>query len=1084
MPKRIILFILGLVIAIGAFWLYQTLTGTTFFTPKAVLRPTTRSSEIPPGYESRYPDGQLEYVVNARKIELVKNANNESTQGQYELTEPTAVYYTTDNQIIKARADRGVFIVDNIGSGTKIKPVPRGGRLAGNIIITIGPAASFIDGSFDLQPGQIQIRLDKDLEFDYNDRLFTSAGNVQVRNERVEFDGKRLTLALNMVDRRIEFLRIDEGNKILLKNIANDALALRPTVTTQESPATNSATTDTAPALVTADPATPSDAPAATHPAATKAATPPTTYKLSFGSQVKASVGTRSHTSEQLFVLFMIDGSNLRTTKKTVTSAPAPHPTFSPAPAKSPATAPTTQLVLAPVPPLSKEQESDLVVTWSGPMEMRPSGPDDLKLLHGRDAALEAVGTRENPVIMRDTTGNSLRQATAGRIWYHAAAQKLQLEKGDLAAITFADPTLGKATCDGLAFTQTGDGTSTVELVGPGNIEVLQSAVRRSTNPQDAKRPPITAAWSKLLVLDLLTIPDSQKSSTPANSPASSPRGTLMVRHGVMTGDVALRDTGFSLRADSLDFLIASTADSKNPAALEKLLATGHIQIRAARTGSTSLLDADKPDGLSANTLELLTAVAEGSKLPVLSSMIASGDVLAWSHTEDKDTKKIHRQQITAPKLQVDLAPRDASAAVATTQSFDGSQVQQMIASDGVKVELEGFGALPVTATAQSLVADPKAGKATLQGIVQPNGIVRFARVQQGENQIAGEKILLDQKSQSLEIPGNGAFVFSQPGQKAGDADTPVQVTWSKNMSYHGKGLLASFNGNVKAEMLGHADQYSRLTCDESLTVKLTQQNETNAAGPATAPTATAPASLGKIQLAELIALGNVKAEGATLDPAQKPITRLFMQAPKLVYTEASKTMTIPGTGSLLIEDYRIDPQTRPEGKGQTAFAWTGSLSYVGTTGTITFSKDVRMIHIPVKPFQPAGAKPADKPAAQRIDLNCSTLTALMIQSKDAGGGNTIASPVALGAGGNQKLAKVSATDAALNLDNNELAAAILDFDAVENKAVARGKNGSWAAFSNGDNRGEADQIIWDLTKDGQNAFTLIRPRGNITTPN
>ena len=62
------------------------------------------------------------------------------------------------------------------------------------------------------------------------------------------------------------------------------------------------------------------------------------------------------------------------------------------------------------------------------------------------------------------------------------------------------------------------------------------------------------------------------------------------------------------------------------------------------------------------------------------------------------------------------------------------------------------------------------------------------------------------------------------------------------------------------------------------------------------------------------------------------------------------------------------------------------------------------------------------------------------------------------------------------------LTADVLDFDALENKASARGKNGNYASFSNGANHGDADEILWDLKKD-QNAFTLIRPRGNIETP-
>ena len=40
---------------------------------------------------------------------------------------------------------------------------------------------------------------------------------------------------------------------------------------------------------------------------------------------------------------------------------------------------------------MPSDKEDDLVVTWTGPMEMRPTGPDDLKLVNGRDRALEVL---------------------------------------------------------------------------------------------------------------------------------------------------------------------------------------------------------------------------------------------------------------------------------------------------------------------------------------------------------------------------------------------------------------------------------------------------------------------------------------------------------------------------------------------------------------------------------------------------------------------------------------------------------------------------------------------------------------------
>ncbi len=1072
MSKRIATFVLSLVVVIGIFLTYQWITGTSMlFAPKKPTVTEVKGSERdrPVSIEVRRPTGELEYVLNAARAVQAKNDHGDPIPGQYLLTSPSATYHFADGRIVFIRADAGTLVIDQVnglsltasGAAGAKKPTPKGGKLSGHVVLTIGPQESFTDNTLDLKPGQIQARLDKDLEFDYTQRLLTSPGKIHVRSDQIAFDGEELTLAFNPDEKRIEFLRIDKGDTVIIKRVGSAGLGLglgAPSASTTQ----------------TADVATPPAVENTTAPASNdENKLAPTTYKLSFGRDVKATVGKRALTSDQLYVLFRLAGGEVTSKAgKPAATEPAEVP-GTPSPIAPVASHPATNMTKlaatqpAPFEPLSEPAEDDLVVHWTGSMEMRPSGPEDLILTTSKDWALEAVGTVQHPVVVQDQDTT----ATSGRTWLHRGEMRVKLEPGEVGKVELADPKFGKVVCQGVSGTMDAQGKSIQTVFeGPAQAEVPQSVLRRGDEANAQRGRPLVASWKKGLTLDWVSVPDIKNPG----------KNTWTVRHAAMTGNAQVTDAAFSIGADLLDVLISYTGETKTPQAFEKLLATGNVQVRSARGdhGPDNLSDEGHPDGLSAGKLEVLTQVPPGAKAPVPASLIATDDVVAWTYTEKgaagaaKDQKKFTRQQISTPHMEVALETKDRGTAAETRNpdTLGGTQARLLTATDGVTVEIEGFGNLPVIAKCQTLTAEPKAGTATLEGVMQPNGIMQPARLQQGGNQIAGAKVLLDQKRESLEIPGNGEFTFFQPSQKKDDAGSPVQVTWTKRMTYSGKDLLAAFYGDVSAKLLSKEDQTSELKCDDVLEVKLEETSET------------ADGSK-KPRLGQIIASGHVKAEGASLDAQKKPITRVYLQAPKLIYTEATRTLDVPVAGSLLVEDFRADPKgnQNANGRGQTAFSWKDKLQYAGNTGTITFRKEVHMVHVPVKPFKmPA----ADAAKGSRVDLSCDSLSATLVQSKEAGGGDTIASPVALGTGGNQKLSKVVADGGAvLSLNENELSADTLEFDALANKAVATGKNGNAATFTGNNAGGSADQILWDLTKD-QNAFTLIRPRGDIQTPN
>ncbi len=79
------------------------------------------------------------------------------------------------------------------------------------------------------------------------------------------------------------------------------------------------------------------------------------------------------------------------------------------------------------------------MVTWKGPLEMRPAAAGDAQLSDKRDIALEAVGTAEQPVRVEDETST----AQAGILQYHRAVQSVALLPGEAGpvVITYVDAT-------------------------------------------------------------------------------------------------------------------------------------------------------------------------------------------------------------------------------------------------------------------------------------------------------------------------------------------------------------------------------------------------------------------------------------------------------------------------------------------------------------------------------------------------------------------------------------------------------------------------------------------------------------------
>ena len=1109
MRKKIALFIIGAVLSIGTFLIYQHLTGATF---SSSHRPVATggalsNEERPPTFESRRPNGELEYVLSTKKAVPSKDANGNVIQGQYDLTKPTGSYYTDDGKLMYIRADTGVMSVDETAPGKSgSKPVPKGGHLSGHVVLTYGPRESFSGTSEELQPGQLQVRFEQDLDLNYAEQLLTSPGLVHLRSDQLEFDGENLTIAFNRGMKRIELLRIDpltgngKNNYMLIKNVGRDALGMDDSTPpdktpSKPAPANPAATTDAPPQPVVPPPAdgtAPATGASATGPAPEKRIS----YKLSFGKNVTATMGQRSLTSDQLFVLFSPaspgeakGGNATQSASSTPAAANSSGTISSTPPPAGPTTSPdNSTAAAAPTPPTSPPKGDDLEVRWTGPMEMRPTTDTDLQLVDRHDVALEALGTSDRPVIVKDPSYS----ATAGRLWFHRAEQRFELEPNGLPDVLATDvdpahPTFGagKLICQGLSYLRD---SNLVHLKGPGSVEMPSALIGRNTQPGEK---PLTAKWQQQLDIELANLP--------AAKGLENTHRTL--RHLVFTGPCDITSSDFHIDANALDVLVANAGvDAKGSAKSvpEHVLATGNVHLKYPHQQGGSIDDSAKPDGLNANRVELLTVRPAAGAAPVPAALLADENVEAWSyapHREDgKDNGRLDKQTIYTPKLNVALEQgATANAAPAENGTGLGRNVKakSLVASDGVIVELEGFQPETINATGRTLTVTTNAlqgrdlATAVIDGEGMPDGSIKFAQLTEGENKIGGEHILLDQHSRTISIPGRGQFDFIQPAEK-GKPATPVQVTWSRKMDFDGRTLLARFFGNIDAHIHDRPDEQSQLTCTDELDVQLNRAGKDPATGVA-----------GKGGLKSLRATGHVIAYGITFDPNdtrpdRKPLTGLRIQDVDLMtYDDAGKRLDIPGSGKLAVTDHRpLKPgETSQDNRGDTRFDWGSGLTYDGAKNLITFTGDVYMFHLPEKPLKALPGTPTSTPktgTAQSnppIELSADQLTAKLLAKDPTRTG--AANPLEIGSGTEQKLEWVQALgtptkDAELKMGEDSIIVRTLTFDALHN--LARGiaaPDGVGELTRPGEAMVNFQKVEWDLTKN-ENAFIITGATGGI----
>ncbi len=1117
MPKRIALFILGVVLAVGAFLLYQLFSGSgggSGNRPKATV--TTPSTTLPMTIEERDPDGRLVYFITAPHApEPIKDAAGNALPGQFRISNPIAQFYEKSGRLIQVEAETCDLAMATLpgaggglggGGGLSILPMAGGksamrldqisGSLYGHARLSIGVKPGIVKGDKDPFANGVRIYFDGPVKLDGASQQLTTDEGLHIRSETIEADQHGMKATFDQKTKTILSLRIGEnpkGNQIIVRNMGEKAMNVLG---------------DKNSGAETGHGGGNANAVAPTTSSATKPAEVPPIYRLTFGQDVLARAADRKLAAQNLSMIFSptpeLMGQNATQTAPAGPPAPVPLPLN--------ATMPGLESIPLEVPPMGPPQAKDLVITWAGPLEMLPVDPALVKLSTPDEVILEAVGTREIPATVTKDAGATQRgfEALFGKLKYdtghpivlmpdeynRVVLRGLSMAGG--AATAPADAFQSEVVCGQVTLTQVDKEHFLAELLGPGVM----------TDKRMEKGAEVTSIikWKNSMQLQLVPDPNDPKGNN------------LTVRSAAFDGGSITRNgpKGFDFSADTMDLLVANVAKVKDPQ-LEHMLATGNVKL--VRHG----LRPEDQGETFADRLEVLTQKGPPGQPPAISQMLADGHVTSWRYARDSSlvpgaapavaaigpvnpATLYRKESLTAGRFAAALAPKPKSdtTAPATQASALGDvgeafDIEHFVAQQNVRMEITpppGSKRAGLLVTGDLLDSYPLKNSAVITAGTGPDDIVH---VTHGTDVMEGRRLEVDKYKDTYNIncPGPGMFHVTLRPSDANKQPMPLDVTWQKQMHFDGANNLIVFEGSPVALAPGKLEDQAFLACDKTITVKLIK-TEKSATRPAAAGTDDLDYDLEWLQ-----AVGKVDVRGASYDVNNKLLSRIRLSATdSLKYTKKGDLIDIPGEGFMVIEDNRPDKaNTQFSAAGETDFTWKGSLIR-DDKGLITISKGVTFLFRPVKPLKFASSlgtstsprasgtqtappnptyvllqtenltampKPPD-PAAKKAD-NIVNVGADGMSRVTASGGPVLEL-------GNYQSPFNAATRTAVMLINGN----VMDMDMTKNLAVITGAGEDPAVIEHLA-RGEhftGRRITVDTTKD-QGGITVEDGRGNVT---
>lgn len=473
--------------------------------------------------------------------------------GQRRLVNPDAWIFMRDGRRVHITADDGLVMMPDPNQA------PDSGTLEGNVTINaydapVNPtdplAAAMGIKAADHELPSVTARFDKPVEFERRYQRLTSSGRFVIDAPALNFIGHNLTVMLNEVKGRIELIDIRRGEQLILRPSAQASANKDSGITRTRQ--RQAATIRTVSQSSSAQPIQAPSTKLSAKPAPTSKQTP---YHIEFQDQVMVNlIGSGTLNAETLDVWAnLVDGSlspdaikqlNFKSQSEPVTTTASetkieaktetqPTPPESSKPAtqsastKPTSTSPTTSGT-SNTPPKPVAKDGEVLVTWSGPLVVKPIDDPSATALASEELALSF----NSQDLVRFASADQAVTGSAKQLTYGATTASLELQGSETSPVQLAAQDAGTLYSTTL---QANLDDGVISIPSPGRLE----------SKPTLDQPPAQIDWSDNAQFTLV------------KTPLNELTGRLQAAE--FTGQVIGTRQDAVLRANALDAVFEST---------------------------------------------------------------------------------------------------------------------------------------------------------------------------------------------------------------------------------------------------------------------------------------------------------------------------------------------------------------------------------------------------------------------------------------------------------------------------------------------------------------------------------------------
>lgn len=881
----------------------------------------TGSAPLPPGYGAGEPvalPDVREAIIGRGEQAWVKvfNENWEVASqfraaeydprrdGRVQVAQPESIFFLSGGELIRVRGREGVVVMSRLpepqsgGSMAPSEPPSRGELIDVEIELFESPEALEAD-SPDNDTAILRVLLNNAAFDNETSRIYTESAvidgrhvpadeiPVTVRGRDYEFDGRGLTIRWNDRDRRLELLRIEHGERLVIRNPHR---LTRDVFGPSHHPEGDARSASLPWMLASTSAAAVADAVAAP---TTRSSRPP--YRANFDRNVRVFQGDQQLVeADQMFIDFVFDSSQQkRISPPEAGDLPGDD---GPAAALSSASAivaadslPSTQ----PAEPDAKPAEQPvqpLIVHWDGPLIVTPSPETAPRPAKGA-GIIHLVG---QPLRVQRDHGD----VTAATMVYDTGAQWLTLDGSKDLPVILRDGKDIHIQTQGLTYIGS---QQRAELRG------RSSATFAIRSDVDAPPQSLQTHWTDKCVLFL----------------SKGGLERLAVERAQLTGSVQIEHPAVRLASQSLDlaFNPASAdqpADTQPDIQLRTLLARGDVDC--------VLLSEDQSEQrIQADRLEIATAVDEHGRTYPREIKADGRDVRATDGT----------QTLAAHHLIATLRPTDTAEPQATSQQI---VLDRLIAIDAAEY---------THADGQRAVADRI--EVVITGDQPTITLLGDATMGDDTTTVRGPHVQVLTAEQIIRIIGPGmleASVQTDPGTDP----RPLSVEWNKNAVVDGKANRVDVTGDIVVTTSAPDGAAHGIT-SRALAMRLADVESERSVLPDDRQRQDRSELLERKRVESVVFDEDVVLTSMRSDEAGRVLRRFVLKASRLEYEPQRRRMVVPAAGGLAFEDHPQNPdQADDTGNqlfGTTGMRWSKQLVYDEREQHITLDGDVHILHQP-----------------------------------------------------------------------------------------------------------------------------------------